>query len=231
MPSAFDPSDRGWSSASSCRSRRGEAPIRVLIVDDHRLFADAIRATVIDMGMSVLGIYATAEGGLAGAREHRPDMVLLDLGLPDRSGLELGREILEELPETKVVALTALDDEQIGAGGASRRGSTATSRSRRKPSGSAQALRSVEDGQTVFPQRKIGRHRGSGRGRAPGRAADHPRGRGAAAPHRGRIQRPDGRRTQRLAEHRPHTRPRDPVASCRSILGSRPPRSPYAMAW
>ena len=48
--------------------------------------------------MSVLGIYATAEKGLAGAREHRPDMVLLDLGLPDRSGLELGKEILEELP-------------------------------------------------------------------------------------------------------------------------------------
>ena len=39
-------------------------------------------------------------------------MVLLDLGLPDRSGLELGRDILEELPETKVVALTALEDER-----------------------------------------------------------------------------------------------------------------------
>ena len=90
----------------------GEAPIRVLIVDDHRLFADAIRVTVTEMGMSVLGIYATAASGLAGAREHRPDMVLLDLGLPDRSGLELGRDILEELPETKVVAVTALEDEK-----------------------------------------------------------------------------------------------------------------------
>ena len=39
-------------------------------------------------------------------------MVLLDLGLPDRSGLELGKEILEELPETKVVVVTALDDER-----------------------------------------------------------------------------------------------------------------------
>ena len=111
------------------------------------------------MGMSVLGIYATAEEGLAGAREHRPDMVLLDLGLPDRSGLELGKEILEELPETKVVAVTALEDEK-SVQDAFKAGFHGYLTKQTEAERFAQALRSVEGGQTVFPQRKVGRNRG-----------------------------------------------------------------------
>ena len=105
--------------------------------------------------MSVLGIYPTAEQGLAGAREHRPDMVLLDIGLPDRSGLELGREILEELPETKVVAVTALDDEKT-VQEAFKAGFNGYLTKQTETERFAQALRSVEDGQTVFPKRKVG---------------------------------------------------------------------------
>jgi two-component system nitrate/nitrite response regulator NarL len=130
-----------------------------LIVDDHRLFADAIRATVTGMGMSVLGIYPTAERGLAGTREHRPDMVLLDIGLPDRSGLELGREILQELPETKVVAVTALDDEKT-VQEAFKAGFNGYLTKQTETERFVLALRNVEAGQTVFPQRKIGGYRG-----------------------------------------------------------------------
>jgi NarL family two-component system response regulator LiaR len=110
------------------------------------------------MGMVVAGICASAADGLAAAREHRPDMVLLDLGLPDRPGLELGRDILEELPETKVVALTALEDEKsvqdalkIGFHGYLTK-QTEAERFRN-------ALRSIRDGQLVFPQRQVGRNR------------------------------------------------------------------------
>jgi len=108
------------------------------------------------MGMSVLGTYATAEEGLAGTREHRPDLVLLDLGLPDRSGLELGKEILEELPETKVVVVTALDDEKT-VQDAFKAGFHGYLTKQTDSKRFAQALRSVEDGHTVFPQRRIGR--------------------------------------------------------------------------
>jgi len=111
------------------------------------------------MGTSVLGIYPTAEQGLAGAREHRPDMVLLDIGLPDRSGLELGREILEELPETKVVAVTALDDEKT-VQEAFRAGFNGYLTKQTETERFSQALRSIEDGQTVFPKRKVGGFRG-----------------------------------------------------------------------
>ncbi len=53
-------------------SAEGRRLIRVLIVDDHRLFADAIRVTVTEMGMSVLGVYASADGGLAGCTRASP---------------------------------------------------------------------------------------------------------------------------------------------------------------
>jgi DNA-binding NarL/FixJ family response regulator len=136
----------------------GEAIIRVVIVDDHRLFADAIRVTLTEMGMSVVDIYATAEGGLAGTRENRPDMVLLDLGLPDRSGLELGRDILEELPETKVVAVTALEDEG-SVQDAFKAGFHGYLTKQTEAERFKHVLRSIEDGQSVFPQRQIGRKR------------------------------------------------------------------------
>jgi two-component system, NarL family, response regulator LiaR len=50
----------------------------------------------------------TGEQALALANQTRPDLVLVDLGLPDRSGLSVGRDIIEILPDAKVVALTAL---------------------------------------------------------------------------------------------------------------------------
>jgi two-component system, NarL family, response regulator LiaR len=110
------------------------------------------------MGMSVLGVYTTAESGLAGAREHRPDMVLLDLGLPDRSGLELGTDILEELPETKVVVVTALEDEK-SVQDAHKAGFHGYLTKQTEAERFRHALRSVQDGQTVFPQRQVGRNR------------------------------------------------------------------------
>jgi DNA-binding NarL/FixJ family response regulator len=78
-----------------------------LIIDDHRLFAEAIRVTLDGSGFSDVGIVTNAEDGLAAAREDRPELVLMDIGLPDRNGLALGKQILEELPRTKIVALTA----------------------------------------------------------------------------------------------------------------------------
>lgn len=87
---------------------KGESVIQVLMVDDERLFADVI-ATILDAaGMQVVAVATTAAEGLKAARRHRPELALLDLHLPDGSGLELGRQILDEMPDTKVLALTAV---------------------------------------------------------------------------------------------------------------------------
>jgi two-component system, NarL family, nitrate/nitrite response regulator NarL len=87
-----------------------EDKIRALIVDDHTLFAEAVRATLEARGIEVVAVVANGAEALEAVAAHRPDLVLLDLGLPDRSGLAVGADILDEAPETKVLALTALDD-------------------------------------------------------------------------------------------------------------------------
>jgi two-component system nitrate/nitrite response regulator NarL len=61
----------------------------------------------------VLPIAGTAREGIEAAKQHRPDIVLVDIGLPDQSGLHVGARILQELPETKVVALTAIEDSRL----------------------------------------------------------------------------------------------------------------------
>jgi two-component system, NarL family, nitrate/nitrite response regulator NarL len=74
------------------------------------LFAEAIEAAVSALGMEVVGLEATAEGGLAAVERLDPDLVLLDIGLPDRNGIEVGRQIVATHPRIKVVVLTALED-------------------------------------------------------------------------------------------------------------------------
>jgi DNA-binding NarL/FixJ family response regulator len=60
--------------------------------------------------MDVTAVASTVEEGLAASRRDLPDVVLVDLGLPDGDGIALGRTIASELPDTKVIALTALND-------------------------------------------------------------------------------------------------------------------------
>ena len=87
--------------------------IRVLIVDDHVLFADVIQRTLEADGFEVVAAVATGADALTVFRHERPNLVLVDLALPDRSGLSVGQAILEQAPSTIVLALTALDDPQL----------------------------------------------------------------------------------------------------------------------
>ena len=84
--------------------------MRTLIVDDQRLFAEVIEVTVSALGMEVLGVAADAAGALEAVERLQPELVLLELDLPDRDGIQTAQEILETFPGTRVVALTGLDD-------------------------------------------------------------------------------------------------------------------------
>jgi DNA-binding NarL/FixJ family response regulator len=88
-----------------------DAPIRVLIVDDHDLFRTGL-ATLLDAQPDV-EVAAQCSSGRAGirlAREMRPDVVLMDLRMPDIEGPEATRAILEQDPGMRVVALTVVSD-------------------------------------------------------------------------------------------------------------------------
>lgn len=83
---------------------------RIVLVEDHTLFADAIERVLMDAGMEVTHIATRGEFAKEVVERERPDLVLMDVNLPDGDGLDIGTDILSSHPETKVMLLTALDD-------------------------------------------------------------------------------------------------------------------------
>jgi DNA-binding NarL/FixJ family response regulator len=103
------------SGARTVRVRTEASSMRVLIVDDHKLFAEAIRSALSSDGhrMEVLPVATSAKEGLAAAKAEQPDLVLVDLGLPDENGVELGRKILRDCKGATVLAVTALSEPRL----------------------------------------------------------------------------------------------------------------------
>jgi DNA-binding NarL/FixJ family response regulator len=87
-------------------------PIRTLIADDHELFRRGLRMVLDDEpDIDVVGEAGDGESAVAMAREHAPDVVVMDVRMPIRSGIEAARAIKEELPGTKILVLTISDEE------------------------------------------------------------------------------------------------------------------------
>jgi len=82
---------------------------RALIVDDHRLFADAIQPILRAGGLEVVGIASSVAEAWELARAECPDVVLLDLGLPDGDAVQLGRDIVDVVPGVRIFVLTGMN--------------------------------------------------------------------------------------------------------------------------
>ena len=87
--------------------------LRLLVVDDHEVVRQGLVA-LLDRrpGFQVVAQAGTVEEAIAQARVHRPDIVVMDVRLPDGSGVEACREIRAELPETRVIMLTSFPDDE-----------------------------------------------------------------------------------------------------------------------
>ncbi len=86
--------------------------MRILVVDDHPLFREGVIRTLSgEPDMTVIGEADTAAGAITKAREVLPDVILLDLKLPDASGLEVVSTLQQECPFSKVIVLTVVEDE------------------------------------------------------------------------------------------------------------------------
>lgn len=94
----------------------------------------------------------SAREALEAARRIRPDLVLMDLGLPDEGGASVGRKILGELPDTKVVAVTAMNDFQA-VRDAMRSGFSGYVTKDTPIAQFVGSLRAALDGQVVIPPR------------------------------------------------------------------------------
>lgn len=79
----------------------------VLIVDDAELFREALRAAFLQEGFEVAAVAADAMSAIDLAREHRPDVVMLDLLMPGMSGLEVVGSIIKASPRSRVILLTS----------------------------------------------------------------------------------------------------------------------------
>lgn len=87
--------------------------IRILLVDDHSLFRSGIKSLLqIQEGFEVVGEASDGLEGIKRAKLLKPDIVLLDLHMPDTSGLQSVKILKEELPETEVLMLTVSEDAQ-----------------------------------------------------------------------------------------------------------------------
>lgn len=99
--------------------------LRILLADDHKMLRDGLRLLIDSQpDMQVIGEAANGREALQKARDLKPDLVVMDLSMPELNGLQATQLLKAEWPELKVVALTAHEDEgylsqlcQAGAAG------------------------------------------------------------------------------------------------------------------
>jgi DNA-binding NarL/FixJ family response regulator len=87
---------------------------RILIADDHTLVAEAFK-TLLEPDCQVVKLVIDGRSLLAAAKELKPDLVLLDLGMPLLNGLDAGRELKKSLPKTKLIVLTMNEDPEVAS--------------------------------------------------------------------------------------------------------------------
>lgn len=93
------------------KQRHGDS-IRIVIADDHRAFAEALAATMrMERDLSVVAVVHDGEAAVEVAIDKDPDVVIMDLTMPGVDGIAATRRIKEANPETRVVILSATEEE------------------------------------------------------------------------------------------------------------------------
>jgi DNA-binding NarL/FixJ family response regulator len=126
-----------------------DSPIRVLIADDHPVFRFGLRALLeTEEDVEVVGEATTGAQAVALAAELRPAVILMDLNMPEVSGLDATRRILENHPETGILVITMFDDDSVFA--AMRAGARGYVLKGAEGEETVRAIRAVANGEVIF---------------------------------------------------------------------------------
>lgn len=96
--------------AVSAPARSSATQRRVVIVEDQRLVAEFLTLHCATLDLRVVQHCVTCREGRAAIRAHQPDLVLLDISLPDGDGLTLAKAVLDELPRVRILAVSSHRD-------------------------------------------------------------------------------------------------------------------------
>ena len=88
-------------------------PIRLLLADDHRMLRETLKRSMLDEGFDVVGEASDGQEAVDLATELRPDVILLDVTMPEIDGVEATRRIVELQPEARIVMLTMHADQDV----------------------------------------------------------------------------------------------------------------------
>jgi DNA-binding NarL/FixJ family response regulator len=124
--------------------------LRVLVADDHVIFRDGLRALLASTpDAELVGEAATGEEAISLANSLQPDLVLMDLQMPDLNGIEATRRIVHDSPHIRVLVVTMFEDDssvlaamRAGARGYLLKGATHAEMAR--------AIRAVGEGEAIF---------------------------------------------------------------------------------
>lgn len=85
-------------------------PVSVVVADDHPVFRDGLAGLLTDLGATVVATASDGEEAVAAVAEHAPDVVLMDLQMPNLSGLAATERVRRDHPGTQVLVLTMSAD-------------------------------------------------------------------------------------------------------------------------
>lgn len=86
--------------------------MRVLLADDHRMMLEGLRAVLERAGVEVVGQAANGREAIEEAKRLRPDVVVMDISMPELNGIDATRRLVRELPGVRIVALSMSSDQR-----------------------------------------------------------------------------------------------------------------------
>ena len=90
--------------------------VRILVADDHQILREGLVTLLEKAGLTVVGEAGDGRTALRLAKELKPDMVIIDIAMPELNGIEATRQIVEEVPGVKVIALSMMADKHFVRG-------------------------------------------------------------------------------------------------------------------